>query len=99
MAGGTEGRPVLCLQQVVRATQTTMGLVSVKFFTYLLLGAGSWSNLPLYGMAIVCSLIGLNIGNAISKRMDQRMFSNLLLGIMLLSTALLYAASYGLTGR
>ena len=99
IADGTEGRPVLRLQQVVRATQTTMGLVSVKFFTYLLLGAGSWSNLPLYGMAIVCSLIGLNIGNAISKRMDQRMFSNLLLGIMLLSTALLYAASYGLTGR
>ena len=86
-------------KQVVRATQTTMGVVSVRFFTYLLLGAGSWSNLPLYGMAIVCSLIGLNIGNAISKRMDQRMFSNLLLGIMLLSTALLYAASFGLTGR
>ena len=88
-----------CLQQVVRATQTTMGCLSVKFFTYLILGAGSWSNLPLYAMAIAISLIGLNIGNAISKRMDQRMFSNLLLGMMLVSTILLFCASYGLTGR
>ncbi len=76
-----------------------MGLFSVKFFTYLILGAGSWSNLPLYGMAIVCSLIGLNIGNIISKRLDQRMFSNVLLGMMLVSTLLLFAASYGLTSK
>lgn len=87
------------MQQVVRATQTTMGCLSVKFFTYLLLGVGRWSNLPLYGMAIAIALVGLNIGNAISKRMDQRMFSNLLLAMMLVSTILLYCASYGLTGR
>ncbi|CAL5220614.1 g2656 [Coccomyxa viridis] len=86
-------------KQVVRATQTTMGCLSVKFFTYLLLGVGKWSNLPLYGMAIAISLVGLNIGNAISKRMDQRMFSNLLLAMMFVSTILLYCASYGLTGR
>ena len=62
-------------------------------------GVGKWSNLPLYGMAIAISLVGLNIGNAISKRMDQRMFSNLLLAMMFVSTILLYCASYGLTGR
>ena len=89
-----------CLpQEVVRATTTTTSIFSVKFMTYLLLGAGSLSDLPLYGVAIVAALIGLNIGNAIAQRLNQKVFSRVLLGVMLLSTALLYAASFGLTAH
>jgi uncharacterized membrane protein YfcA len=88
-----------CVQDIVRATSTTTSIVSVKLFTYLFMGAGSWSNLPLYGVAFVCALVGLNVGNAITKCLDQKAFSYVLLGVMLLSTCLLYASSFGLTSH
>jgi uncharacterized membrane protein YfcA len=84
-------------QEIVRATSTTTSIVSVKLLTYLFMGAGHTSDFPLYGVAIVCALIGLNVGNAITKVLDQRAFSRVLLGVMLLSTCLLYASSFGLT--
>ena len=46
-------------QAVVRATSTTTSLVSIKFLTYLFMGAGSWDDLPLYIVAITCSVTGL----------------------------------------
>lgn len=85
------------LQQVVRATMTTTSIFSIKFFTYLFMGCASWSDVPLYCLAIVCAYVGLNVGNAAAKRMNQKVFSKVLLGIMLLSTCLLYASSFGLT--
>lgn len=86
-------------QEVVRATTTVTNIFSVKLLTYLALGAGSLHDLPLYGVAIVAALIGLNVGNALAARLDQRAFGKVLLGIMLLSTCLLYAASFGLTAH
>ena len=44
---------------MVRATSTTTNLVSIKFLTYLALGAATWDDLPLYAVAIVCSVSGL----------------------------------------
>ena len=43
----------------MRATSTTTNLVSIKFLTYLFMGAGSWDDLPLYIVAITCSMTGL----------------------------------------
>ena len=83
----------------MRATTTMTSIFSVKFFTYLLMGAGSLADLPFYGVAIVAALIGLNIGNALAQRLDQRTFRKVLLCVMLLSTCLLYAASFGLTAH
>jgi uncharacterized membrane protein YfcA len=74
-------------------------MFSVKFFTYLLMGAGSAHDLPLYGVAIGAALIGLNIGNGLAQRLDQKAFGRVLLGVMLLSTCLLYASSLGLTAH
>ena len=43
----------------MRATSTTTSLVSIKFLTFLFMGAGSWDDLPLYIVAITCSVTGL----------------------------------------
>ena len=59
------------VQRVVRATMTTTSIVSVKFFTYLFMGSAQFSDVPLYCLAIVSAYIGLNIGNAAAKRMNQ----------------------------
>ncbi|BDA49843.1 hypothetical protein COCOBI_14-4630 [Coccomyxa sp. Obi] len=84
-------------KRVVRATMTTTSIVSVKFFTYLFMGSAQLSDVPLYCVAIISAYIGLNIGNAAAKRMNQQAFSKVLLAVMLLSTCLLYASSFGLT--
>ena len=59
VATPVEVESVLAAQAVVRATSTTTNLVSIKFLTYLFMGAGSWDDLPLYIVAITCSVTGL----------------------------------------
>jgi len=46
-------------QLVVRATSTTTNLVSIKFLTYLFMGAAKWDDAWLYAVAIACSVSGL----------------------------------------
>ncbi len=73
---------------------TTTSIVSVKFFTYLFMGSAQMSDVPLYCLAIISAYIGLNIGNAAAKRMNQQVCfylfplgisgSNLTIGLMVL---------------
>ncbi|KAK9828094.1 hypothetical protein WJX81_003675 [Elliptochloris bilobata] len=103
---GIGGPPIILMyellrvpQAVVRATSTTTNLVSIKFLTYLAMGAATWDDLPLYLVAITCSVTGLQAGAWLAGRLNREAFSRMLLGILLLSTCLLYASAFGLTGH
>lgn len=50
----------------------TTSIVSIKFFTYLFMGSAHTSDIPMYCLGIVSAYIGLNIGNALAKRMNQQ---------------------------
>ncbi len=54
-----DGAPRAGAQLVVRATSTTTNLVSIKFLTYLFMGAAKWDDAWLYAVAIACSVSGL----------------------------------------
>ena len=86
-------------QEVVRGCTTVTSMFSVKFLTYFFMGAGSVADLPLYAVAICAAYVGLVIGNALAQRLNQKAFGRVLLGVMLLSTCLLYASSFGLTAH
>lgn len=63
------------------------------------MGMFAASDAPLYAVTSVVGLAGVALGNVLAGRLDQRGFSRILVGLMLVCCALLFASAAGLKGH
>ena len=84
------GKLDCCLQEVVRATNAVMLVVSPRVFWYIKIGAFDKQAMPAYAVSSVAALVGLFVGHRIACRVRQRTFNHLLIGMLVASTAMLF---------
>ena len=78
----------------MRATNAVSACVNVRLITFLVLGAFHFSDWPMYTAASISCLIGLFVGDAIAKKVNQKAFAHLLLAMLLVSMIMLYAEGF-----
>ena len=83
-------QPICCPQEVVRATNALMLVVSPRVFWYIKMGAFDKRDMPAYALSSVAALVGLFVGNHIACRVRQRTFNQLLIGMLVASTVMLF---------
>lgn len=73
-------------------------LAQARVIAYALLGAFRREDLALYLCASAAGFLGMAAGHCLASRMDQAVFSRVLVGLMVLCCALMFASAAGLAG-
>ena len=88
--GNVDCKPACCLQEVVRASNAVMLVVSPRVLWYIKMGAFDKQDMPAYAVSSVAALVGLFVGHQIACRVRQRTFNHLLIGMLVASTIMLF---------
>eukprot|EP00775_Hariotina_reticulata_P005242 gene5242-5477_t len=84
---------------VVRGSNAVMNALQVRIIAYIILGAFHREDLVLYVVVSAVGVVGMLLGNHLSASIDQRMFSRVLVALMCLCCALLFASAAGVTTK
>ncbi|KAF6252440.1 hypothetical protein COO60DRAFT_1553080 [Scenedesmus sp. NREL 46B-D3] len=102
---GMGGPPLMMLYEklhikkdTVRGCNAVLSVLQFRVIAYALTGIFTRQDLLLYAAVSVAGLSGLCLGSHLAARMDQATFSRVMVVLMLLCCALLFASSAGLTG-
>ncbi len=83
-------------KDVVRATNSVLGVLQPRIVAYIGVGAFKQEDAPLYGVASAAALAAMFVGNCLAAHIHQTAFSRVLVALMLLCCALMYASAAGL---
>ncbi|KAG2440892.1 hypothetical protein HXX76_003746 [Chlamydomonas incerta] len=103
---GIGGPPIMFMYErlqvakdVVRGTNAVNNVLQPRLVTYIVMGLFVAADAPLYAVTSLVGLAGVALGNVLAGRLDQRGFSRVLVGLMLVCCALLFASAAGLKGH
>jgi uncharacterized membrane protein YfcA len=85
-------------KDTVRGCNAVLSVLQFRVIAYAMTGIFTRADLWLYVAVSVAGLAGLCLGSHLASRMDQATFSKVMVVLMLLCCALLFASSAGLTG-
>ncbi|GAX77227.1 hypothetical protein CEUSTIGMA_g4673.t1 [Chlamydomonas eustigma] len=103
MAGltGMGGPPLMLLyrtmgtpKEIVRGTNAWLNVLQFRVFVYLLMGMIPSSFGAVYLISGLSQLVGLVLGNCMSKRISPKAFSHILVALMLVCMVLLFLAAF-----
>ncbi|GLC33006.1 hypothetical protein PLESTB_000381200 [Pleodorina starrii] len=86
-------------KDVVRGTNAVNNVLQVRLVSYLIMGVFKREDVMIYGVTAAAGLMGVIIGNGLAGRLDQRGFSRVLVALMVVCCALLFASAAGLKGH
>jgi uncharacterized membrane protein YfcA len=86
-------------KDTVRGCNAVLSVLQFRVIAYAMTGIFTRADLWLYVAVSVAGLAGLCLGSHLASHMDQATFSRVMVALMLLCCALLFASSAGLTGN
>jgi uncharacterized membrane protein YfcA len=81
---------------VVRGNNAWLNLLQMRLVPYYTMGLMPATDLPLYALTSIAGLLGMVLGNALSRKMDQKLFQSALGALMVLCCVLMAASGLGL---
>ncbi|KXZ56886.1 hypothetical protein GPECTOR_1g8 [Gonium pectorale] len=103
---GISGPPIMymyeklkVLKEVVRGTNAVNNVLQIKLVFYITMGIFKRSELPLYAVTSLVGMAGVGVGNLLAGRVDQRGFSRIMVGLMVICCCLLVMSAAGLNGH
>jgi uncharacterized membrane protein YfcA len=84
---------------VVRGSNAVMNALQLRIIAYIMLGAFKREDVVLYVVVSAVGVVGMLLGNHLSASIDQQRFSQVLLVLMCLCCALLFASAAGVTTK
>jgi uncharacterized membrane protein YfcA len=83
-------------KDTVRGTNALLNMLQTRILFYLAMGVLRASEAPLYAICVVGSIAGTLAGNSLASRMDQRMFSRVMVALMFTCCALMFCSAAGI---
>lgn len=86
-------------KETVRGCNAVLNVLQVRVIAYVLTGVFTKDDIWLYVACSVAGVVGMCCGHYLAGRMNQAMFSKVLVVLMCLCCALMFASAAGLTGK
>jgi uncharacterized membrane protein YfcA len=82
-------------KEVVRGTSAVLNLFQFRIIAYIMMGTFKHEDQYLYICASMAYMVGVALGSLMAARINQAVFSRILLGLMVLCCGLMFMSAAG----